>query len=102
MINIFKGLYWLMAILSLLASFGLWIFMMVNRDDSVAVCSDFLQHPGSYGETFTGGIAFTKTEADDFCSTRMRNFLIGSGVAVFLGNFIQVNQSTVGEKSEGA
>lgn len=88
MTNVFKLLYWIMAILTLLMSFGLWIAMMVKRDDSVAICSDFLQHPGNYGEILTD--TYSQADADSICSSSMRNVLIASGVAVFVGNFIQV------------
>jgi hypothetical protein len=77
-----------MAILTLIMSFGLWIAMMVKRDDSIAICSDFLQHPGNYGEIFTD--TYSQADADSICSSSMRNVLIISGVAVFVGNFIQV------------
>ncbi|KAI8343579.1 hypothetical protein BC941DRAFT_411792 [Chlamydoabsidia padenii] len=88
MTNIFKLLYWIMAILTLVLSFGLWIAMMVNRDESVTICSDFLQHPGNYGEILTD--TYTKADADSICSNSMRTVLIVSGIAVFVGNFIQL------------
>ncbi|KAI8328445.1 hypothetical protein BC941DRAFT_457756 [Chlamydoabsidia padenii] len=87
MVNVFKGLYWFMSVLSLIASLGLWILMMVNRDQSVSICSEFLQHPGTYGQEFE---PITKSEADDYCSSSMRTILIVSGVFVFVGNFIQI------------
>ncbi|CAO3597283.1 unnamed protein product [Absidia cylindrospora] len=88
MTNIFRVLYWIMAILSLILSVGLWIAAMVYRDDSVAVCSDILQNPGKYGATLD--TTFTKPEADSTCSNSMRNVLIISGVCVVIGNLIQL------------
>ncbi|KAI8078833.1 uncharacterized protein BX664DRAFT_342823 [Halteromyces radiatus] len=89
MTNIFKVLYWLMAILMLILSVGLWIASMVNRDETVAVCSDILQHPGTYnGELTTYN--YPKAQADEICSSSMRNLLIGMGIGVFVGNLIQL------------
>ncbi|ORZ23059.1 hypothetical protein BCR42DRAFT_403888 [Absidia repens] len=88
MTNIFRVLYWIMAILSLILSVGLWIAAMVYRDDSVAICSDILQNPAKYGASLD--TTFTKSEADSTCSTSMRNVLIISGVCVVIGNLIQL------------
>lgn len=90
MTNVFRVLYWIMALLSLVLTLGLWIAAMVYRDDSVTICSDILQNPGKYGASLD--TTFTKDQADSACSNSMRNVLIVSGVAVFVGNFIQVKK----------
>ncbi|KAI8073150.1 hypothetical protein BC940DRAFT_104075 [Gongronella butleri] len=88
MTNIFRVLYWIMAIISLIVSVAVYIFALVKRGDIEGECSTILQNPGTYG--VSGTSTFTKAEADAACSGAMRTYLIASGIALAIGNIIQL------------
>ncbi|CAO3624259.1 unnamed protein product [Cunninghamella blakesleeana] len=94
MINIFKGVYWLMAIIGLLVSLAIWIVLLVKRDDISAACADVSQNPGDYGLSDVLPVG-SAGEALSLCSTSVRNLLIITGVGIFVGNFIQLYFASV-------
>ncbi|KAI8047828.1 uncharacterized protein B0P05DRAFT_565210 [Gilbertella persicaria] len=94
MINIFRYLYWTVTILLLISSTAIWIFMMVKQNSLVTSCQDYLTLSTASSDsyysavTLPDGIASTLHKED--CVTAVRQWLIISGIIVFLGNFVQV------------
>ncbi|KAI9303640.1 hypothetical protein BJ944DRAFT_268049 [Cunninghamella echinulata] len=88
MINIFKGVYWLMAIIGLVVSVGIWIALLVKRDDFSSLCNDIYQHPADYN--LPDNLPIQPSQAAELCGTTTRNLLIITGVCTLVGNFIQI------------
>lgn len=100
MINIFRFLYWTVAILLLLSSTAVWIFMMVKRSSIVSGCQQYLSELEAIGNstssssyyspvTLPNGTTENFLHGED-CATATKQFLIVSGIIVFVGNFVQV------------
>lgn len=97
MINIFRFLYWTVAILLLLSTTIIWIVMMVKQSAIVNVCQQFLTELNT--AVAAGGSSYytpvnlpngSNLHQED-CASATKQFLIWSGVIVFVGNFVQVH-----------
>lgn len=95
MINIFRFLYWTVAILLLLSTTIIWIVMMVKQGAIVNVCQQFLTELDAAAAS--GSSYYTPVNLpnggnlhQEDCASATKQFLIWSGVIVFVGNFVQV------------
>ncbi|KAG1440655.1 hypothetical protein G6F56_011830 [Rhizopus delemar] len=93
MINIFRFLYWIMATLILISSFAAWITVLIKRDDIVTGCQQYLLGLNSNSSSYyspvnlpNGTISLHKED----CVSATKHLLIIGGIAVFLGNFVQI------------
>ncbi|ORX50450.1 hypothetical protein DM01DRAFT_1384721 [Hesseltinella vesiculosa] len=93
MINFFRVLYWVMAIITLIVTFAVYIYALVRRNDIVNKCIDILEHPGNYG--FPAGEVSTPDEATNGCNTVLRTYFIIAGVVIVIGNIIQMYFASV-------
>jgi hypothetical protein len=96
MINIFRFLYWTVAVILLLLSTIIWIFMMVKQNAIVSTCQQYLTELSNTSSstyyspvTLPNGAENINLHQED-CATAAKQFLIISGIIVFVGNFVQV------------
>ncbi|KAJ2956173.1 hypothetical protein NQZ79_g7934 [Umbelopsis isabellina] len=93
LVLIFSILYWIMVILTLIASFAVWIILLVRRSDvetgcEAAVTNSVAATDSPYHAPVT--IPNQQAEVQDACSQAIRNVTIGLGVGVFVGNALQL------------
>jgi hypothetical protein len=93
MINIFRFLYWSVAVLLLLSTTAIWIFLMVKQDAIVAGCQQYLTEMTSNASPYYTPVNLPNGSSlhKDDCVTANRQLLIVSGIIVFVGNFIQAS-----------
>ncbi|KAG2212305.1 hypothetical protein INT47_001664 [Mucor saturninus] len=93
MVNIFRFLYWAMAVLLLLSSVGIWIVMMVKKSSIVLGCQQYLTELNTANSPYSAVVlpngTSTSVYADD-CASATKQFLIVSGVIILVGNFVQI------------
>lgn len=82
-----------MATLILISSFAAWITVLIKRDDIVTGCQQYLLGLNSNSSSYyspvnlpNGTISLHKED----CVSATKHLLIIGGIAVFLGNFVQV------------
>ncbi|KAI9270333.1 hypothetical protein BDA99DRAFT_557172 [Phascolomyces articulosus] len=84
LINIFKFVYWIMAILALIVTAATWIFLLVRRGDIISSCE-------VYADNATGEYALPSgLDAGEACEKTMTGVLVGGGVGVVVGNIISI------------
>jgi hypothetical protein len=93
LVLIFSILYWIMVVLTLIASFAVWIILLVRRSDVEAGCvaavtNSIAASDSPYHTPVT--IPNQQAQVQDDCSVAIRNVTIGLGVIVFVGNALQV------------
>ncbi|KAI8879021.1 hypothetical protein K501DRAFT_227430 [Backusella circina FSU 941] len=92
MVNIFRYLYWIVAVLLLLGSSTTWILMMVKRDSIISGCQKYLlesTNASSYYSPVTLPNDTMHLHEED-CTSATKQILIIFGIIVFIGNAVQV------------
>ncbi|KAG2228147.1 hypothetical protein INT45_009193 [Circinella minor] len=84
LINIFKIVYWLMAILALIVTAATYIFLIVRRGDIVDGCEYYIEN-GTEGYPLPDGI-----DSREACEKTMVGVLVGGGVGIVVGNIISI------------
>ncbi|KAI9246024.1 hypothetical protein EDC94DRAFT_627709 [Helicostylum pulchrum] len=94
MVNIFRFLYWIMSVLLLVSSIGIWIAMMVKQSTIVTGCQQYLtemsnSNSSPYYSPVTLPNGTSNLHRDD-CAAATKQLLIVSGIIILIGNFLQI------------
>ncbi|ORE07732.1 hypothetical protein BCV72DRAFT_102306 [Rhizopus microsporus var. microsporus] len=93
MINIFRFLYWTMALLILVTSTVTWIMMLVKRNSIVSECQRYLLEQDSKQNSYYTPVTLPDGRMvahQEDCTSATKQVIIIIGIFVFLGNFIQL------------
>jgi hypothetical protein len=93
MVLFFSILYWIMVILTLIVSFAAWIILLVKRSEVESACEAAVANTIAANDSpYHSPVTIPNQQADiqDACNQAIRNATIGGGVAVFVGNALQV------------
>ncbi|KAI9022939.1 hypothetical protein CLU79DRAFT_749591 [Phycomyces nitens] len=97
MTAIFRVLYWIMAILILIVSIAAWVIVFVKRDSFQDECISLLGRPDSdiYSIVKVPSGSEVATALQNACSDDLKTVLIVSGIAVVIGNIVQIYFASV-------
>ncbi|KAL0095874.1 hypothetical protein J3Q64DRAFT_1709026 [Phycomyces blakesleeanus] len=97
MTAVFRVLYWIMAILILVVSVAGWVLLLVNRDSWQDECANYVSKPDSdiYSIVKVPSGSEVATVLQNACSNDLKTILIVSGIAVVMGNIIQIYFASV-------
>lgn len=82
-----------MAVILLLSSVGIWIVMMVKQSSIVIGCQQYLTEINESNSPYSAVVLPNGTSQSLYtqeCHSATKQFLIISGVIIFVGNFVQV------------
>jgi hypothetical protein len=94
MVLFFSILNWIMVVLTLIATFAVWIILLVKKSDvesacEAAVSNSIAANDSPYHSPVT--IPSQQIDVQNACQEGIRNATIAGGVIVFVGNALQVS-----------
>jgi hypothetical protein len=99
MVLIFSTVNWIFVILSILVYTGLWIFIMVKKNEAIELCTNTLNGAvgGALNATATSpiytplfGPAANAASSYDTCNETLKHMSISLGVSVLISGFISI------------
>jgi hypothetical protein len=97
MVLVFSILNWIMVVLTLIASFAVWIILLVKKSEVESACEAAVSNSIAANDSpYHSPVAIPNQQSDiqNACQEAIKNATIAGGVIVFVGNALQVNKKS--------